>query len=108
VSTLLTSFYLCEFCKEGDFLMVRLNRLMSLMSQNRDNPEKLRVLARKDPGAYLYALNYLPRAVRVPAIEVLADGLETTVVFSRFSLEDGCEQDKVLTIDVAKKERVVR
>jgi hypothetical protein len=78
------------------------------MSENRDNPEKLRTIAREDLGGYLFALNYLPRSVRVPAIDVLSSGLETTVVFSRFSLGDDCEQDKVLTVDVATKERVVK
>ena len=76
---------------------------MFLISQHRDDPKALKELARSDIGSYLVALEYLPSASRIPAINALSDGIETSVIFSRYSLGDDCNEDKILTIQVGKK-----
>ena len=84
---------------------LRLHKMLTDIHDNADDPEKLQTIARADIGVFLYSLMYLSKHTRSKALKVLANGLSTTMVYSRFALEGEPTDDLVLTVNISQKKK---
>ena len=84
---------------------LRLHKMLTSIHDNANDPAKLQTIARDDIAAFLYSLNYLSNHTRNAALKVLSNGISSTMVFSRFALEDEPDNDLVLTVSISQKKK---